>query len=78
MKVHYQKTITEKIDEAILEAARNNRVIDCIELTPAEWRTLLSTLMQLPSRPLVPVRNLELANNKLTYNGVTIKQSTAG
>ncbi len=40
MKVHYKKTITQRIDDEINKAAKELRKIDFIELTYEEWKEL--------------------------------------
>lgn len=42
MKVHYKKTITQRIDEEINKAAKELRKIDFIELTYEEWKELIA------------------------------------
>jgi hypothetical protein len=37
MKVHYRRTIREKLDEVIAEAKKEGRGIDWIELDEGEW-----------------------------------------
>jgi hypothetical protein len=44
MEVIYRKTIVEKMQEAIAAAARKNKAIEVINLTPAEWRELRFSL----------------------------------
>lgn len=74
MKVHYEKTMIEKLEDALVQAKKDNRMIDHIELTPAEWHRLRDEVHEISNKSFNPV-HIWASHRTQTgqYRGVPIK-----
>lgn len=52
MQVVYEKSILEKIDDAIIEAKKSNKKIEKFVLTRKEWRELYEHFCDYPIKTL--------------------------
>lgn len=74
MKVHYRKTMVETLEDALLQAKNDNRVIDHIELTPAEWHRLRDEAYEISSTGFNPV-HIWIGTGDIAgqFRGISIK-----
>lgn len=71
MKVYYKKTIVELIDEAIVKAKEENKIIEKIELNKDEWDKFRRHCYAISC-----VRFLDVSHDYyslLVYNGIEIR-----